>query len=135
MVDAYRIGSLAKDNPADIKFLNVAISTGAHYMTYEGPTGTDYVVPASHEFIITKIFVGSAVAGTGIVFGYGDDGVASGAPAPTNFVLLTSELYMEVAKRQYEFDVHIVIPVGKYPASQAVSNQLRCNIEGYERGI
>ena len=112
----YKAGSAATDTPGDVIQLAVNL-TESQYMTAEAPVGTDYPVTAGKTLYITKLIWKSDGAGATFGIGYGDDGVAAGASAPTTPVNRTSSLVFACAAADttYSEDVFIPIPAEKYP--------------------
>jgi hypothetical protein len=89
-------------------------------MTFESPVGTDYQVPASNTFYITKLDVhGIGNNNTLAVIGYGDNGVADGTTAPTNAVEVTGQYYSSGTEDVAQLSVLIPIPAQKYPYVKA----------------
>jgi len=132
-VRAYKLGAVGTSDVSEVRCLSCYVAAQSHYMTLETPVGTDYVVPADHTFYITKIFYIGGADGTSILVGYGNDGVASGAAAPTTPVQLTQKLgYYTTATGEVEKEVAIPIPAGKYPYIQSVTSSVYVNIFGVE---
>ena len=127
-----------------------AYVTGAgRYMTFESPDGTDYQVPANKTFKITRMIyfsTGNDITMSSI--GYGDDGVAEGAAAPTTpkYVLGNGDagfygsLFGGTANLHVPppvVDVYAEVPTGKYPflkcvATTGVATDIRAQIFGLE---
>ena len=83
-VRAYKLGALAQDGLDGIITIACRPGASAHYMTFETTSGTDYQVSAGSAFYITKFDMTSTGAAPDVAIGYGDNGVADGASAPTN---------------------------------------------------
>lgn len=116
----YKIGAVETRDPSLLRCLsNSQIQvTSERYDTLESPEGTDYQVPTGKTLYITKLQVGSgATSGTFFILdvGYGDDGVANSASAPTNRKVVYRTIYMQGAGLRGDLDVFIPIPAGKYP--------------------
>jgi len=109
-----------KTNPV-FKTLSGRVSgTGTEATLHDNLDFGDYDVPAGKEFVATKLQFMSSVAGAQFAFLYGDDGVGDGTSQPTNpvFVLGTGDngpFIAETADKLYEFDLHFIIPTGKFP--------------------
>lgn len=131
LIQAWRLGSVGQDSVANTKCLSVSIATTAHYMTFESPMGTDYQVTAGHTLYITKVFVQGTAAGYGPSFGYGDNGVADGVAAPTNWVQLTRIFAIQDSAKTWDWDVIIAIPAGKYPCALSLG-VFSCTVFGVE---
>lgn len=129
-VDAFGLGGGSTDLKTRFKTMVAYITTVNHYMTFEQPVGTDFQVPAGNTLYITKIQWINASASGGFYIYYGDDGVASGAPAPTNPVQLTWDYRDATANVLYDINVLIPIPAGKYPCAKAVAGVLTIQIFG-----
>ena len=121
-VRAYKLGALGQDDLTGIKTLAANANGTDHYMTFESPVGTDYVVSAGSTFYITKAQLVCSAAGAGFVIGYGDDGVGEGAVAPTNWVQLTERLKEQTATFWNDIDLIVPIPSGKYPCLKSIGN-------------
>jgi len=124
-IQAYKLGSLGQDSVVGTKIMTAYLAAnGANqYMTFEYPVGTDYVVTAGYTFYITKIDIsGNALPPNACqaLIGYGDDGVADGGDAPTNFVRLTGAYEKQAAISTLSIDVLIPIPAGKYPCINCI---------------
>ena len=135
-VRAYRLGSVAQDSLTGVEVLASA-PDGGHYMTFETPVGTDYVVPASTTFYITKMDLKARTIaeGVSVEIGYGDDGVASGAAAPTNYVAMTGSYTTKDADSTLQFNILVPIPTGKYPCARSTagaSNDAEVTVYGIE---
>ena len=92
----------------------VTLAAG-NYMTFEYPVGTDFVVTAGKTFYITMI----SLSRGSVLIGYGDDGVAAGAAAPTNWVQVSGELRCTPSIEGHaSIPVLIAIPAGKYPCAK-----------------
>lgn len=130
MTVAFKIGSVAQDGKDDIKTMLFDCSVNNHD-TLEQPLGTDFVVTAGHTFVITKMHVYGTAGGTRIEIGYGDDGVDDGAE-PTNWVEMTGHFLLETANKQYDYDLFIPIPAGKYPAIGCITGNIEGQISGIE---
>ena len=97
------------------------------YMTFEQPAGADYVVTAGKTFKITRIIY-FAVGTAQISIGYGDNGVAEGAAAPTNPVYVLGNGtagfhdFISSAFRANPpvIDIYAEIPAGKYPFLRSI---------------
>ena len=94
-------------------------TAGNNYMTFESPSGTDFQVTTSKTLKITRVIM-MGVANNMAIIGYGDDGVANGAGAPTNPIYVigdadTSPLMVTTANQTYAFDLYAEIPAQKYP--------------------
>ena len=136
VVQAYKLGALGQDSVAGIKSA-VAFVNGAtpHYMTFESPVGTDYQVTAGKTFYITKMDMRGRGASDNLnlVIGYGDNGVASGTSAPTNWVELTGVYYVSSSIFvTTEYDVIVVIPAQKYPCAKNLVGTADVTIYGIE---
>lgn len=137
--NVYRIGSYVSDLVTGIKSLYASVGTVAYYDTFE-ERGTDYVVPAGKKFYITRVtYTGKYNAG-GIEIGYGDDGVANSASAPTTFVSLTGanaaikSVFATEAHLPKQFDCWFEVPTGKYPCLHVNgAADGACVIEGVEK--
>ena len=114
-IRAYKFGSMATDTITDVRMMACAPSTADNYMTCEYPVGTDAQVTAGKTFYITKLDYSHAVGDGAFVIGYGNDGVADGAAAPTSWVQLTSWYSTATANLQVSLPVWIPIPATKYP--------------------
>ncbi len=114
-ITAFRIGSLASDVIGDIKTAFANPTAVNNYMSLEFPLTVDYVVTAGKTFYICKIVWSGDALGDALLLGYGDDGVADGAAAPTNPVPVCTVLKNAVANVMRELSVWIPIPAGKYP--------------------
>ncbi len=119
-----------------------ATSGGAgRYMSFEAPTGTDYVVPTGKSLIVTRLIYQGAAIGDEVVIGYGDDAVANGAAAPTTPVSLmgaagvtpTSSLVVEAVNLVHDIAVYLSIPAGKYPFMQASGTSASIQLIGAEQ--
>lgn len=134
-IRAYKLGALGQDDLTGVKCLSAILAAAApNYMTLEYPTGTDYQVPAGKTFYITKMdFHGNATDQHAIILiGYGDDGVADGAAAPTNFKALTANYYVNLASNTTPFDVIIPIPAEKYPCIKISVGTCAITVYGIE---
>ena len=114
MTDAFQIGSHASDEDNKIKTFEVNALVD-DYDTFQNPEGTDYQITAGRHLWITKIMLSPGSAACSARFGYGDDVVTASAVPPTNEVQLSNDIWLEVAKHTYEFNVMFRIPAGKYP--------------------
>lgn len=86
-----------------------------NYMTFESPVGTDFVVPASHVFVLTALISEASTANTEIFIGYGTAGVPSQAGAPTGNVVLSQKFSHTTAYYNYNWKVNFVFAAGVYP--------------------
>jgi len=134
-VRAYRLGSVGQDSLDGVR-MAAASPTTTNYMTFESPIGTDLQVTSGYTFYITRIDL-KATSSTNpcsVIIGYGDDGVANGAAAPTNWVAKTSQYVVVAGDSTQQFDVIIPIPSEKYPCALAagVGNGALVNIYGIE---
>ena len=119
-IQAFRLGSVGQDSLTGVKYAVAYIAAGDNYKTLESPVGTDYQVTAGYTLYITKIVWGSSTAGSQIKqFGYGDDGIAEGAAAPTNAVVLIPFFLQGSTTALAELEGIWTIPSGKYPYFQA----------------
>ena len=130
-IQAFRVGAGGTDTPSDVKTGFVLVASASNYMTFESPIGTDVVVTAGKTLYITKLRAIQSI-GDNWGIGYGDDGVAAGAAAPTNFVSLVTNLEANVV--DHEFEMIIKIPTGKYPCilTQAGAADVKVYMEGIE---
>ena len=114
-IQAFKLGSIGQNSIDNVKLMVSSATSENNYMTFESPVGTDYSVPAGYTLYMSKIVIRSA-AGGGYYLGYGDNGVANGVAAPTNWVQLTGSYSVA---NYGEFDTFIAIPTGKYPCAKA----------------
>jgi len=128
----FKLGAAATDTPGDLVAIISTPGASSKYMTAEAPLGTDYSVPASKTLYITRIGILVDGAGNAAYFGYGDDGVASGAAAPTNWKQLSNKLSSDLAGRVVYHDVAFTVPTGKFPCflSDASGNTVYCAAYG-----
>jgi len=139
---AIKVGSLVQNGVTGLVSLSAYLTAAARYETFEsnrGGTGlgggTDYQVTAGKTLYITKIIYFSPVANCeGFIIGYGDDGVAEGAAAPTNPVGLTPMYGLSsiVARQLNEVNVFLIVPAQKFPYAYSIANVSSIIIEGYE---
>ena len=118
MANFFKIGTFATDTHVNIRTLTCQTSGSQRYMTLEYPSGTDYVVPASKTFIITRVMWSVDTSAAAITFGYADNGVPDQAGAPTNAQKLTEE-WRATQNINNFMDCFIPIPTGKYPFMRA----------------
>ena len=115
MTTAFKLGSIVQDAITGLKSVFVAIAADAHYMSFESPLGTDYAVTAGTTLYVGKLSGHMGTANCSIRIGYGDNGVADGAAAPTNPVYLTPSIIFASANTEYFFEVYFAVPAGKFP--------------------
>ena len=129
-IQAFRLGSVGQDSITNVKVMAAHPLSTDYYMTFEYPIGTDFVVTAGYTLYMTKIIFYPDGAGVGPIIGYGDNGVASGAAAPTNWVQITQAI-PGLATGQ-EYDIFVPIPAGKYPCMKNFAGVTRATIYGVE---
>lgn len=129
----FKLGSSNTDTVADIVRGISSATTAANYMTFEHPIGTDLQVTAGKTLHITRIIIRTDTASGGFSIGYGDDGVADGAAAPTTPIHLTGIFSLISAQETKTFDVYIPIPAEKFPFARSNATHIgMCIIEGIE---
>ena len=133
-VQAFKLGAAAQDSLDKVVIMCASVSGTNNYMTLEYPVGTDYQVTSGYTLYITKIDVKANTTSNPcqIMIGYGDDGVADGDSAPTNWVQLTAKYTVIGASNTIPFDVIIPIPSGKYPCVLTTTNDTEINCYGIE---
>lgn len=110
------------------------VAGGHEYMTFETVVGTDYVVTAAKTFKILKVIYEVGASAVEISLGYGDDGVASGGAAPTNFVGLPFEVHAVASLTAIDKEIYVEVPAGKYPCfkTENTATEKYCMIIGVE---
>jgi len=129
-IQIFRLGSVGQDSVNNTKVAAAAPTDTSRYMTLEFPVGTDFQVTAGYTLYITRVIV-TGVANVTAIIGYGDDGVADGAAAPTNAVRLTSTLGGTTTNAGI-YDVLIPIPAGKYPFAFSNNGAIYVTLFGVE---
>lgn len=116
-VRVIRVGFATTDTIADVKKACSRTTGAARYMTMEYPVGTDYQVTAGKTFYITHVMYEATGTSVGTALGYGDDGVADGVAAPTNFVQITPARFFQASAADLpaSYNCHLSVPAGKYP--------------------
>ena len=127
----FRVGSLAVDSEADVKFFKTAVDATKH-SSFRYPDDTYYQVPAGKVFIITHIQVNCLTSPGGYSVGYGDDTVWNSAVAPTNYKSIEMKSYFLTAFQQQDFDVYLEIPAQKYGEIYGLSGNVNMGIIGIE---
>lgn len=134
MTEAYRLGSLARDNNADLYQMMANVDANKH-TTFQITLGNMYVVPGSHQLVITRLIFQSAGGSGEVRIGYGDNSKDDDAVEPTNAVYVIRDYFSPTADTIYEFSVIAKIPAGKYPFVKAVAQNCLVQIQGYEEGV
>lgn len=131
---AARSGRSTHDVTTNIRHVGVLIVGASDYMTMEGPVGTPYQVPAGKTFFVTRLTFNYAGGPNWFHVGYGDTAVASGAPAPTNFVKVTQAYGGGGSSIDASIDVMIPIPANKFPCIKNQSGTVGyIKVEGFEQ--
>ena len=114
----YQIAGVGTRDPTD--FIGLCNSqryvVDGRFDTFESPQGTDYQVPAGKTLYI--IFLAGTLDKTtqhSLRIGYGDDGVANSASAPTNAVDVAVFALALITGGPQERALWVKIPAGKYP--------------------
>ena len=113
--DLIRVGFGVTDTVANAIILSAAPTTTGNYMSFEYPSGTDYAVTAGKTLIICRLMLCGTVNDK-FSLGYGDNGKADGADAPTNAVIIVPASWtLGTVNVMNYIDCMIKIPAGKYP--------------------
>lgn len=132
-IQAFKLGALAQDSVANIKCIVASPSATSNYMTFETPVGTDYQVTAGKTFYVTKVIWQPGTAGDNFILGYGDDGVANGAAAPTNWIQMTGILKPQLQSANVgEYDIIVPILASKFPCAKSIAGSQSITIFGIE---
>ena len=132
MTNAFKVGSWATDDQTEIRNL-IATATDTNYDCLEMPFGTNYQVPAGHEFIITEIIYSGNTATKSFSVSYGDNAIDLGAGPPTNNQKVSKDIKALVAEFDYRVPVFMRIHATKYIHIFGVGMTVRVQIFGYER--
>src|SRR3990167_7520701 len=117
---SYKVGFIVTDTPGDLKTATSIPSTAAFYMTFEYPSGTDYQVTSGKTFHCGRLIGSCQNANGNIQIGYGDNGVADGAAAPTTPVIIFLKLeFSATAFTPFTQDLYFSVPATKYPYCKA----------------
>jgi len=129
MTVAYGVGGGSTDVVANLKVILAEGTAANNYATFHSPLGTPHEVGAGKILVITMLHVIIYNAAHGFRIGYGDDSVADGAAAPTNWVQQTQNYVLAVANNLYKIPTHIPILAGKFPCMRAYVG--KCTITAY----
>lgn len=121
----FKIGPGATDTYTDLISLYGGTGGSGNYQTPESPGAVDYQVPTGKVLVITRIAWTTDTANAGIYIGYGDNGVADGAVAPTNFLYMDTSPRSSTANHTQVYDCALRVPAGKYPCLYQVGAGIR----------
>ena len=135
MVYGIKIGSVVQNSVDGIKNGSTLTNADGNYMTVESPVGTDLVVTAGKTLYVGLVIYQASAKGISFEIGYGDDGVANGAVAPTNYVQVIQDVFVtQAGDTSHSCDMIIAtIPAGKYPCiRQHGAGTLKVYLAGLE---
>ena len=128
-----------RTNPVFKTLSGRVTGTGTEATLHDNLDFSDYEVPAGKEFVATKLQFMSSVASAQFAFLFGSTGVGDGDTLPNSpvFILGTGDngpFIATSADTLYEFDIHFIVPAGKFPAvnTSTDSGAKQCTVYGVE---